>query len=110
MKEYYTAKDVAELFDVSIDTVEKWAKEGRLKDETVTVFPKEQFDSVGKMHAIDPTFKERREYDLNEIVRSRDSKVMAALKEYLKNNPPTEKEDPIYREYEKMRKVQKRKW
>ncbi|WP_157842959.1 helix-turn-helix domain-containing protein [Bacillus sp. FJAT-44742] len=33
MKEYYTAKDVAELFDVSIDTVEKWAKEGRLKDE-----------------------------------------------------------------------------
>ncbi|WP_100398855.1 hypothetical protein [Bacillus sp. FJAT-44742] len=76
----------------------------------MTVFPKEQFDSVGKMHAIDPAFKERRKYDLNEIVRSRDSKVMAALKEYLKNNPPTEKEDPIYREYEKMRKVQKRKW
>ncbi len=96
MKEYYSAKDVAELFDVSIDTVEKWVKEGRLKDETVTVFPKEQFDSVEKMHAIDPTFKERREHDLKEISRR-----------------ATEK-DPIYEEYEKvrkkMRKAQKRKW
>ncbi len=75
--EHYTVKDVAELFDVNKQTVYKWIAEEKIEykiDESPGKIqrkgyqiPKGQFKTEKEMHAVDPTFRDRREKNMREI-------------------------------------------
>lgn len=72
---YYSQKNVAELFDVSKQTVYLWIEEGKIECENSSGklpgeeywIPKEQFQTKDKMNKIDPTFTERREKEMEGI-------------------------------------------
>jgi len=74
---YYSVKDVAELFDVNKQTVYKWIAEEKIvyktdnspgkKQRKGYKIPKEQFKTEKDMIAMDPTFSERRQIDIENI-------------------------------------------
>lgn len=76
-QEHYTVKDVAELFDVNKQTVYKWIAEDKIEYKTDDSpgkihrkgyqIPKSQFREENKVNEIDPTFRNRRENELEEI-------------------------------------------
>jgi len=67
--EYYSVKDVAELFDVNKQTVYKWIAEEKIEYKTDGSpgktqrkgykIPKRQFQSEKEMDAVDPTFSKK---------------------------------------------------
>jgi excisionase family DNA binding protein len=75
--EYYSVKEVSELFDVNKQTVYKWIDQGKIEYEEDNspgkvqrkgyLIPKCQFKTEEALNKVDPTFKNRREAELNEI-------------------------------------------
>lgn len=76
-QEFYSVKDVAELFDVNKQTVYKWIAEEKIEYEVDESpgkiqrkgyqIPKKQFQTENEMIKVDPTFRKRREEDMEGI-------------------------------------------
>ena len=74
---HYSVKEVAELFDVNKQTVYKWIAEEKIEYKEDNSpgktqrkgyqIPKEQFKTEDEMDKVDPTFKQRREDELESI-------------------------------------------
>lgn len=74
---YYSVKDVAELFDVNKQTVYKWIAEekieykednspGKVQRKGYQI-PKNQFQTEDEMNEVDPSFRQRREEEMEDI-------------------------------------------
>ncbi|GEN55522.1 hypothetical protein HFA01_37840 [Halobacillus faecis] len=70
MIKYYTRKDVAEFFDVTLNDVDKWIKQGKLI-ETEKGIATSQIRTREQILRVDSTFFIRREAELNQIPRKR---------------------------------------
>ncbi|ASN06363.1 helix-turn-helix domain-containing protein [Virgibacillus necropolis] len=76
-QDYYSVRDVAELFDVNKQTVYKWIAEEKIdyKEDNSPgktqrkgyQIPKDQFQTENEINEVDPTFKQRRKDETEDI-------------------------------------------
>ncbi|SFD42293.1 Helix-turn-helix domain-containing protein [Lentibacillus persicus] len=94
--EYYSVKDVAELFDVNKQTVYKWIAEekidykvdespGKIQRKGYQI-PKGQFQTEREMNIVDPTFSKRREKAMKDIPNTDSSQSDVSLPEHSHNS------------------------
>ncbi|MCD8510088.1 MAG: helix-turn-helix domain-containing protein [Bacillus sp. (in: Bacteria)] len=81
LTQYYSVKEVAELFDVTIQSVYKWINEEKIEyklddgpgkqQRKGYLIPKDQFNDHGKINDVDESFFKRRLEEMEEIPRQK---------------------------------------